>query len=728
MASVSGGGAAEATVAVAVSGGGRSRRAARWAAEHLLPHADRVLLIHVIPVVTSIPSPSGHRIPIERMEREVVEMYVQDVKSKSQQVFSTFKRLCGRRNVETLVLEGENPAVALLRYVSECGDNLYPHHLLRIFKRPDVATVLLKSAPCSCNIFAVSKRHLSMKFANDPFVGGNNMQIQKISHKAFVASQKKLIFDKQSLYGSQDSETLQKPALVEASSYPKFSSDGSASIDAGQGSENALMIPHNGDLHEKSSNEAPVEAVKLRIELQNTLAMYNRACDDLIHAKKKIHLLSAECSGEAEKVKDALEREKMLNKVVAEEKAKHLKAMKEVEQAKELLAKEVLDRHKAEIAANRVSSEKSRVVEAFLSSERRCRRYSRNEIEVATDNFSDTKKIGEGSYGDVYKCSLDHTAVAVKVEILSQLRHPHMLLLLGFCPENGCLVYEYMENGSLEDQLFYNKGKEPLPWNARFRIIFEVACGLAFLHGTKPEPIVHRDLKPGNILLDRNYVSKIGDVGLAKLVSDVVPDGLTEYKETILAGTLYYMDPEYQRTGTIRPKSDLYALGIIALQILTAKHPNGLVVSVENAIKGGTFLDVLDKSLTDWPVVEAEKLARLALKCSRLRCRDRPDLESEVLPELEELFYMSNVCFKLRKSIDYAPSHYYCPILKEIMDDPYIAADGYTYEYRAIKAWLEKHMISPVTKHRLSHSSIMPNHALRSAIQEWKARAAFLNS
>lgn len=66
--------------------------------------------------------------------------------------------------------------------------------------------------------------------------------------------------------------------------------------------------------------------------------------------------------------------------------------------------------------------------------------------------------------------------------------------------------------------------------------------------------------------------------------------------------------------------------------------------------------------------------------------------------------------------------------MQEIMDDPYIAADGYTYEYRAIKAWLEKHMISPVTKHRLSHSSIMPNHALRSAIQEWKARAAFLNS
>lgn len=252
----------------------------------------------------------------------------------------------------------------------------------------------------------------------------------------------------------------------------------------------------------------------------------------------------------------------------------------------------------------------------------------------------------------------------MQVEILSELHHPHMVLLLGVCSESGCLVYEYMENGSLEDQLFYREGKQPLPWFIRFRIIFEVACGLAFLHGTKPEPIVHRDLKPGNILLDRNFVSKIGDVGLAKLLSDIVPDGLTEYRETILAGTLYYMDPEYQRTGTVRPKSDLYALGIIALQLLTAKHPRGLILNVENAIRGGSFPDVLDKSISDWPLVEAEKLAKLALKCSRLRCRDRPDLELEVLPELEELMNMANVCLKLRQCNVYAPSHYLCPILQ----------------------------------------------------------------
>lgn len=129
----------------------------------------------------------------------------------------------------------------------------------------------------------------------------------------------------------------------------------------------------------------------------------------------QLQLLSAECSEEVKKVKDALEREETSKRIAAEEKAKHLQVIKEVEEARQLLAKEALDRHKAEIVASKVLSEKSRVVQALLSNDKRCRRYSRNEIEVATDNFSDAKKIGEGSYGDVYKCHLDHTPVAVKV-------------------------------------------------------------------------------------------------------------------------------------------------------------------------------------------------------------------------------------------------------------------------------------------------------------------------
>lgn len=240
-----------------------------------------------------------------------------------------------------------------------------------------------------------------------------------------------------------------------------------------------------------------------------------------------------------------------------------------------------------------------------------------------------------------------------------------MVLLLGACPETGCIVYEYLENGSLEDYLFKNSEKPPLPWFIRFRIVFEVACGLSFLHNSKPEPIVHRDMKPGNILLDRNYVSKISDVGLAKLISDAIPDNITEYRESVLAGTLHYMDPEYQRTGTVRPKSDVYALGVITLQLITARQARGVILAVENAIKNGSFSHVLDKSAGDWPLTETEELAQIALRCTALKCRERPDLDTEVLPLLKRICDVANAIANVgRNSSTSPPSQYYCPILQ----------------------------------------------------------------
>ncbi|XP_078176716.1 U-box domain-containing protein kinase family protein isoform X1 [Carex rostrata] len=716
----------ETTVVVAVRRSSSSRRAAAWASNHLGALSCRILLVHVIPLISFIPSPSGEMTPVEKMEKEVVAMYKHDEIHRALEALAPIKQLFGRRNVEMIVLEGHSPAATLVSYISEnsirnlvmgassFGDSCFR----RIFNQADVASTVLEKIPSHCNVIIVSKKRLKMKVSKldnptDATVGpDSHTEVQSISHRDFSESERKWFFREQFMRiflsgGSHKHEmsglTARAFMDTDQSSRGGFSGTSCAKTPQAFGAED--------------------EVLKLKTDLQNTLAMYDQACEDLVQAKKKIQSLSNEYTEEEKKVQAALQRE--------------------AKGGRKQLMQETLDRYRAEIIANQASVEKSNVVNCSLAREKRCRRYSKEEIEEATDNFSAAKKIGEGSYGNVYRCTLDHTEVAIKVlnskekmeeflrevEILSQLHHPNMVLLLGFCPENGTLVYEYMENGSLDDHLLYRNDKQapPLPWAVRFRIVLEVARGLAFLHSAKPEPIVHRDLKPGNILLDQNFTSKIGDVGLAKLMFDIVPDGLTEYNETILVGTVYYMDPEYQRTGTVRPKSDLYALGVITLQLLTGRHPNGLLMSMERAVENGSLAEVLDKSVHDWPVEAAERLVKLSLRCSQLRCRDRPDLEDEFLPEMEEIMRMATGVHELERfNMRAVPKHFICPILNEIMNDPYVAGDGHTYEYKAIKEWLEKSNMSPVTKQMMQHTSIIPNISLRSAIQEWKLSGQFI--
>lgn len=212
-----------------------------------------------------------------------------------------------------------------------------------------------------------------------------------------------------------------------------------------------------------------------------------------------------------------------------------------------------------------------------------------------------------------------------------------MVLLLGACPEYGCLVYEYMDNGSLEDRLLRRGNTPPISWRKRFKIAAEISTALLFLHQAKPEPLVHRDLKPANILLDRNYVSKISDVGLARLVPASIADEVTQYHMTSAAGTFCYIDPEYQQTGMLTTKSDVYSLGIVLLQIITARPAMALSHHVRMSIEKGTFADMLDPTVLDWPVEEALAFAKLALKCTELRKKDRPDLGKVIVPELNRL-------------------------------------------------------------------------------------------
>ncbi|KAG6391364.1 hypothetical protein SASPL_149118 [Salvia splendens] len=399
----------------------------------------------------------------------------------------------------------------------------------------------------------------------------------------------------------------------------------------------------------QNMDDVEAEMRRLKQELKQTMDMYSSACKEALTAREKAKELQRWKMDEQRRLEEARIAEETALALAEKEKAKSKAALEHAEAAQRIAELEAQKRITAEMRALKETEEKGRSIQADC----RYRRYTIEEIEVATEYFAQSRKIGEGGYGPVYKCYLDHTPCAVKVlrpdathgrsqfnqevEILSCIRHPNMVLLLGACPEYGCLVYEYMSNGSLEDRLFQRGKTPPMSWQHRFRIAAEIGTGLLFLHQTKPEPLVHRDLKPANILLDRNYVSKISDVGLARLVPPSVADNVTQYRMTSTAGTFCYIDPEYQQTGMLGVKSDIYSLGIIFLQILTSKPPMGLSHHVGRAVDQGTFAEMLDPSVPDWPYEEALSLAKISLRCAELRRKDRPDLGKEVLPELNKL-------------------------------------------------------------------------------------------
>ncbi|MCO5574526.1 hypothetical protein L7F22_028312 [Adiantum nelumboides] len=377
----------------------------------------------------------------------------------------------------------------------------------------------------------------------------------------------------------------------------------------------------------------------------------------------------------------------------------------------------------------------------LLKAQREFIEYSFEEVELATNSFCEEGKLGEGGYGGVYKGILNDVTVAVKVlrqagkdgqlqfqhevEVLSYICHPHIVELLGACQDRACIVYEYMENGSLEDRLACKNGTPPLPWYVRFRICFEVAIALVFLHNLAPNPIVHRDLKPGNILLDESYVSKLSDAGLARWIPKDSTYDLTVYRDTMPAGTFAYMDPEYLRTGSFGPHSDVFALGIVILQVLTGRQPVGVVSLVEAAVDEHRIHEVLDPLAGGWPLPEAEELAKLGLLCAEPRRRDRPNLETRVLAILKKLCEMACNAAAITPLDGFqhgVNQNFFCPLSQDIMKYPHVAADGFVYEFGAIKKWLAQHDVSPMTNLKLDHKQLTKDSLLESKIHIWKQK------
>ncbi|GLJ23542.1 hypothetical protein SUGI_0446040 [Cryptomeria japonica] len=369
------------------------------------------------------------------------------------------------------------------------------------------------------------------------------------------------------------------------------------------------------------------------------------------------------------------------------------------------------------------------------------REYSMEDIKAATGNFCNHTKLGGGGNGTVYKGQIGQATVAVKmvckdslqgrqefqreIDILRDIRHPNLVTVVGACFKHGCILYEYMTNGSLADRLSCKDATPPLPWHTRIRIAADICSGLQYLHNLKPDPIVHHDLKPENILLDKNHVGKIGDFGQARRLSRDVQ------KESELKGTYLYMDPEYQSNGEYTTKSEVYSFGMILLQLLTGKAELGLVKEVESALENSKLDEFLDPSAGEWPFPLATQLAYLALHCTEAVRKNRPDIQPSVMQMLDKLRHFTVVPPEISRTGNaeetHVPSFFFCPISMTIMRDPCVAADGFTYEREAIKEWFDRgNSTSPMTNKKLEHKDLIANHSLRSAIRQWQERGNLL--
>ncbi|XP_060212368.1 probable LRR receptor-like serine/threonine-protein kinase At5g63710 isoform X1 [Lycium barbarum] len=289
------------------------------------------------------------------------------------------------------------------------------------------------------------------------------------------------------------------------------------------------------------------------------------------------------------------------------------------------------------------------------------RRFSWRDIQIATDNFSESNIIGQGGFGKVYKGYLSgSTIVAVKelidyhnpggaaaflreVQLISDAVHRNLLRLIGFCITSSerILVYPFMQNLSVAYRLRDLKlGEKALDWPMRRRIAFGAAHGLEYLHEHCDPKIIHRDLKAANILLDDNFEPVLGDFGLAKLV-----DTKLTHITTQVRGTMGHIAPEYLSTGELSEKTDVFGYGITLLELVTGQRAIDfsrleeeedvlLLDHIKKLLREKRLDDIVDGNMKTYDSKVVETILQVALLCTQSSPEERPKM-AEVITMLK---------------------------------------------------------------------------------------------
>ncbi|XP_019180023.1 PREDICTED: receptor-like kinase TMK4 [Ipomoea nil] len=281
-------------------------------------------------------------------------------------------------------------------------------------------------------------------------------------------------------------------------------------------------------------------------------------------------------------------------------------------------------------------------------------------LEKATNFFSEESVLGSGGYGVVYLGKLDNgTKVAVKkmkdgathtkgmnefqaeIAFLSKVRHKNLVALVGYCINDHkmLLVYEYMSHGTLGHHLFEWKkhGFDPLTWKQRVTIAWDVARGIEYLHSLTHQSFIHRDIKSSNILLNDDIRAKVADFGLVKKAPDD-----KSFVETRVAGTFGYLAPEYATTGRVTKKVDVYAFGVVLMEIITGKKAVDETLPDETCHLVTWFHKIIRKSHNLQKAIDPtldpdeqtfesiSKVAELAAHCTTNKYYRRPNMEHVV--------------------------------------------------------------------------------------------------